>query len=50
MGLGLAICRRIVEAHDGQLFAVSDGKRGARFQMILPIRSASSDTSAGVAS
>jgi signal transduction histidine kinase len=28
MGLGLAICRRIVEAHDGQLFAVSDGKRG----------------------
>jgi PAS domain S-box-containing protein len=50
MGLGLAICRRIVEAHDGQLFAVSDGKRGARFQMILPIRSAASDTSAGVAS
>ena len=50
MGLGLAICRRIVEAHHGQLFAVSDGKRGARFQMILPIRSAASDTSAGVVS
>jgi PAS domain S-box-containing protein len=49
MGLGLAICRRIVEAHDGQLFAVSDGKRGARFQIILPIRSAASDPATGVA-
>jgi PAS domain S-box-containing protein len=35
MGLGLAICRRIMESHGGQLTAVSDGKSGARFQFIL---------------
>jgi PAS domain S-box-containing protein len=37
MGLGLAICRWIVETHRGQLSAVSDGKTGARFQFTLPI-------------
>ena len=38
MGLGLAICRRIVEGHNGQLSAFSDGKSGARFEIILPIQ------------
>jgi len=37
MGLGLAICRRVVESHGGQLSALSDGKSGARFQVVLPI-------------
>jgi signal transduction histidine kinase len=37
MGLGLAICRRIIEGHNGQLSAFSDGKSGARFEIILPI-------------
>lgn len=37
MGLGLAICRRIIETHGGQLSAVSDGKNGAQFQFVLPI-------------
>jgi PAS domain S-box-containing protein len=36
IGLGLAICRRIVERHGGQLTAVSDGNNGARFQFVLP--------------
>jgi PAS domain S-box-containing protein len=36
MGLGLAICRMIVERHGGQLSALSDGKNGARFQFVLP--------------
>jgi PAS domain S-box-containing protein len=36
MGLGLAICRMIVERHDGKLSAFSDGKNGARFQLVLP--------------
>jgi signal transduction histidine kinase len=35
-GLGLAICRMIVERHGGQLSAVSDGKNGALFQIVLP--------------
>ena len=37
MGLGLAICRMIVERHGGQLTASSDGKSGARFQFVLPV-------------
>ena len=37
MGLGLAICRRIIEGHNGQLSAFSDGKSGARFEIILPV-------------
>jgi PAS domain S-box-containing protein len=37
MGLGLAICRRIIENHGGELSALSDGKSGALFQFVLPI-------------
>ena len=39
MGLGLAICRTIIEKHGGELSARSDGKQGAQFQFILPIHS-----------
>jgi len=38
MGLGLAICRMIVEHHGGQLTASSDGKNGSLFQFALPIK------------
>jgi signal transduction histidine kinase len=37
MGLGLAICRTIIEHHGGKITASSDGKSGALFQVILPI-------------
>ena len=37
MGLGLAICRMIIEQHGGQLTASSDGKNGTLFQLVLPI-------------
>jgi len=37
MGLGLAICRMIIEHHGGQLTASSDGKNGSLFQFDLPI-------------
>jgi signal transduction histidine kinase len=37
MGLGLAICRMIIERHGGRLTASSDGKRGAVFTIQLPI-------------
>jgi C4-dicarboxylate-specific signal transduction histidine kinase len=36
MGLGLAICRMIVERHEGRLSASSAYPRGAIFQIILP--------------
>jgi signal transduction histidine kinase len=36
MGLGLAICRMIIEQHGGQLTASSDGKNGSLFQLVLP--------------
>jgi len=36
MGLGLAICRMIIERHGGQLTASSDGKNGSLFQVVLP--------------
>jgi signal transduction histidine kinase len=38
MGLGLAICRLIAEHHGGQLTASSDGKDGALFQFVLPVK------------
>ena len=37
MGLGLAICRMIIEDHAGQLTASSDGKNGTLFQFVVPI-------------
>jgi signal transduction histidine kinase len=39
MGLGLAICRMIIDRHGGQLTATSDGT-GALFQFVLPVGSA----------
>jgi PAS domain S-box-containing protein len=37
IGLGLAICRMIVDRHGGELTASSDGQNGARFQFSLPL-------------
>lgn len=38
MGLGLAICRMIIDRHGGKLSASSDGKNGALFEFVLPIK------------
>jgi signal transduction histidine kinase len=38
MGLGLAICRTIIERHGGKISAMSDGKSGALFKILLPIK------------
>jgi signal transduction histidine kinase len=46
MGLGLAICRQIVEYHGGRLVASSDGASGAQFEVVLPIKSSDSNSSA----
>lgn len=37
MGMGLPICREIVEAHGGKLWAEADTREGAVFRFTLPI-------------
>jgi PAS domain S-box-containing protein len=40
MGLGLAVCRTIVSAHAGRLWATNNADRGASFHVALPVNSA----------
>jgi signal transduction histidine kinase len=48
MGLGLAICRMIIDYHGGKLIALSDGKDGASFEFVLPIASVDQDSARAV--
>ncbi len=40
LGVGLAICRSIIEAHDGKLWASSVGDGGSTFHFSLPVQDA----------
>jgi PAS domain S-box-containing protein len=42
MGMGLSICRSIIEAHHGRLWASANVPRGAIFQFTVPVRPADS--------
>ncbi len=45
-GLGLGICRMIVDRHDGQLTASSELNKGTRFEITLPIGASASRSEA----
>jgi signal transduction histidine kinase len=36
--MGLAICRSIIQAHEGELWASANEPRGAVFQFTLPVQ------------
>ena len=42
MGMGLSICRAIIEAHEGQLWLAATGPNGAVFQFTLQAHSPAS--------
>jgi signal transduction histidine kinase len=44
-GMGLAICRRIVERHKGTIAATSAPGQGATFVVTLPVENTSGDVS-----
>jgi signal transduction histidine kinase len=39
--MGLSICRSIIEAHSGRLWATAKLPHGATFQFILPVNAES---------
>jgi signal transduction histidine kinase len=38
LGMGLSICRSIIEAHGGRLWVEANEPRGAIFQFLTPVK------------
>ena len=49
MGLGLSICKSIVEAHGGRLTAVARARHGLVFRIVLPLLGSENDANATIA-
>ena len=47
MGIGLSICRSIIEAHEGKIWARQNNPRGSTFQFTLPVTNTPVEVSAG---
>ncbi len=45
MGIGLSICRSIIEAHEGKIWAEQNRARGSTFQFTLPLANTSIEAS-----
>ena len=37
-GIGLALCRKIVRNHQGEIFGESEEGKGAKFSIIIPVK------------
>jgi signal transduction histidine kinase len=44
MGMGLSICRSIIELHGGRIWAVPNEAHGATIQFVLPLHPESAAT------
>lgn len=45
VGIGLSICRSIIEAHEGRIWAAQNNARGSTFQFTLPVANTSVEAS-----
>jgi signal transduction histidine kinase len=50
IGLGLSICKRILEAHGGEIVAANRPEGGAVFTVVLPSESGIRDQGSGIRS